>query len=54
MIRKFRTAKIKPRCRVCGFNWDNHKKYIPNACNNWIPSDNLEYLEYMNEKKSKV
>ena len=30
------------------------KIYFGCECNDWIPSDNLEYLEYMNEKKSKV
>ena len=30
----------------------NYKDYCP--CQKYIPSDNLEYLEYLNEQKNKV
>lgn len=48
---RFESVKAFPRCRLCGFNYDNHIKYIPNGCNNWIPSENLEFLEWCVEKK---
>lgn len=50
--KEFRTIKSSPKCRNCGFYWDIHKKYVENACNEWVPSDNLEFLEFQYEKKN--
>lgn len=51
---RFRTTESSPRCRRCGFYYDLHKTFIENACNDWIPSDNLEYLQYKYEEKRTV
>jgi len=52
--------KYKPKegqsqiCRRCGFYELVHRaRYVKyGGCDEWVPSDNLEYLEYLNEKKS--
>lgn len=48
-------AQKLPCCQeICGYEGNILKGIFKPWCIEFVPSDNLEYLEYMNEKKSKV